>query len=456
MTPTHRQEYFCLWVGVIFLYIKTYTKLDFTLYVGGISMKPTIETFIAREIFDSRGNPTVEVDCILSNGVIGRATVPSGASTGEKEAVELRDRDIKRLNGNGVLNALKNVQHVIAPKLRGMTPTRQREIDELMIELDGTTNKSKLGANAMLGVSMAVSRAASEQVPLYRYIGGMDIGVPLPFFNVINGGRHADSGIDIQEFMITPIGAPTFRLGMESIVNVYHKLKELLSKEGYVTSVGDEGGFAPRLSSSEEAIEFLIRAMNDAGYQSGKDIAIALDPAASEFYREGKYHFEGKTLSSVEMVSYYEQLVQKYPIISIEDGLSENDWDSWNELTTKLGYTIQIVGDDIFVTNSSIFKQGIEKNIGNAILIKLNQIGTVTETIQTIQIARKAGYQTMISHRSGETEDTFISDFAVGMMVGQIKTGAVARTERVSKYNQFLRIEEELGLNHFQHPFQNK
>lgn len=290
MTPTDRQEYFCLSVGVIFLYIKTYTKLDFTLYVGGISMKPTIETFIAREIFDSRGNPTLEVDCILSNGVIGRATVPSGTSTGEKEAaVELRDRDPKRLNGNGVLNALKNVQHVIAPKLRGMTPTRQREIDELMIELDGTINKSKLGANTMLGVSMAVSRAAaaSEQDSLYRYIGGMDIGLPLPFFNVINGGRHADSGIDIQEFMITPIGGPTFRLGMESIVNIYHKLKNLLSKEGYVTSVGDEGGFAPRLSSSEEAIEFLIRAMNDAGYQSGKDIAIALDPPLVNFIEKG-------------------------------------------------------------------------------------------------------------------------------------------------------------------------
>lgn len=419
-------------------------------------MKTVIEALKAREIFDSRGNPTIEVDCLLANGILGRAAVPSGASTGENEAVELRDAGEKRLDGKGVLQAVNNVQNEIFPKVKGWDPTCQKEIDELMIHLDGTPNKGKLGANALLGVSMAVCRAAalSENIPLYRYIGGIDVTLPLPFFNVINGGKHADSGIDIQEFLITPVGAATFRSGMESIVQVYHKLKSLLAKGGYVTSVGDEGGFAPRLSSSEEAIEFLLRAISEAGYTAGKDIAIALDPAASEFYQDGKYHFEGKTLSSEEMISYYEQLVQKYPIISIEDGLSENDWANWVPLTARLGQKTQVVGDDIFVTNPKIFEKGITDQIGNAILIKLNQIGTVTETMTTIQMARKAGYRTMISHRSGETEDTFISDFAVGMMVGQIKTGAVARTERVSKYNQFLRIEEELGNFSFQHPFQ--
>lgn len=409
-------------------------------------MTESIEKLIAREIFDSRGNPTVEVDCILANGIIGRAAVPSGASTGEKEAVELRDMDDNRLNGKGVLHALDNIQTIISPHLKGINPTRQTEIDEILIDLDGTPNKEKLGANAILGVSMAVCRAAalSLNIPLYQYIGGVDVTVPLPFFNVINGGEHADSGIDVQEFLISPIGASTFRDGMNSIVEVYHTLKSLLAREGYGTSVGDEGGFAPKLSSSEEAIEFLLRAIKEAGYTPGTDIALALDPAASEFYKEGKYHFEDKVLSSKEMIAYYDQLVDRYPVISIEDGLSENDWDNWGILTEQLGHKVQIVGDDIFVTNPDIFKEGIDKQVGNSILIKLNQIGTVTETINTINLARKAGYKTMISHRSGETEDTFISDFAVGMRAGQIKSGAVARSERVSKYNRFLRIEAEL------------
>lgn len=410
-------------------------------------MKAVIENLHAREIFDSRGNPTVEVECLLSDGTIGRASVPSGASTGDNEAVELRDQDSTRLDGKGVLKAVANVQEEISPRLKGMSAVEQMKIDNLMIELDGTDNKGRLGANAILGVSMAVCRAAalSQQIPLYRYIGGVDAELPLPFFNVINGGKHADSGIDIQEFLITPVGAPSFRKGMESIVEVYHTLKGLLSKAGYATSVGDEGGFAPQLKSSEEALEYLIQAIKKAGYTPGEHVAIALDPAASEFYKEGHYQFEGKQLTSSQMIEYYEKIISKYPIISIEDPLSEHDWTNWRIITEKIGQKVQIIGDDIFVTNPSIFKRGIEEHIGNSILIKLNQIGTITESIETIRMARKHGYKTMISHRSGETEDTFIADFATGMGAGQIKTGSVARSERVSKYNQFLRIEEELN-----------
>lgn len=418
-------------------------------------MNITIEKIIAREIFDSRGNPTIEVDCLLTNGTVGRASVPSGASTGENEAVELRDGDKSRLSGKGVLKAVQNVHQFISPKLAGNSPENQQEIDEMMLELDGTSNKSKLGANAILGVSMAVCRAAAlaQNIPLYRYLGGIDAALPLPFFNVINGGKHADSGIDIQEFMISPIGAASFRGGLESVVNVYHSLKKLLAKDGYVTSVGDEGGFAPRLSSSEVAIEYLIKAIETSGYKAGTDISIALDPAANEFYKDGHYHFEGKILSGDEMIAYYESLIQKYPIISLEDGLSEHDWSHWEKLTAVLGSKVQIVGDDLFVTNPSIFQKGIDRGVANSILIKLNQIGTISETIKTIKMARKVGYTTMISHRSGETEDTFIADFAVGLRAGQIKTGAVARSERVSKYNQFLRIEEQMKSHTFDHPF---
>ncbi|MBT2282512.1 phosphopyruvate hydratase [Paenibacillus polymyxa] len=409
-------------------------------------MNALIKNMMAREIFDSRGNPTIEVDCLLSDGTLGRASVPSGASTGENEAVELRDVDNKRLGGKGVLEAVKHVHNEIASAVIGCSPFDQTKIDNLLIQLDGTENKSRLGANAILGASMAICRAAalSQGIPLYRYIGGMDAEIPRPFFNVINGGKHADSGIDIQEFLITPVAATSFREGMERIVNVYHVLKNTLEKAGYATSLGDEGGFAPKLKSSKEALDFLMESIKQAGYQPGKDVAIAMDPAASEFYTDGHYHFEGKQLNSQQMIEYYEQLIHEYPIISIEDPLSEHDWDSWREMTHKLGNIVQLVGDDIFVTNPKIFTKGISEQIGNSILIKLNQIGTITESIQTIRLARKHGYSTMISHRSGETEDTFIADFAAGMAAGQIKTGSVARTERVAKYNQFLRIEEQL------------
>lgn len=409
-------------------------------------MNVLIENLMAREIFDSRGNPTIEVDCLLSDGTLGRASVPSGASTGENEAVELRDDNNKRLGGKGVLKAVAHVHNEIASAVIGLSPFNQTKIDNLLIQLDGTENKSRLGANAILGVSMAICRAAalSQGIPLYRYIGGMDAEIPRPFFNVINGGKHADSGIDIQEFLITPVAATSFREGMERIVNVYRVLKRILEEAGYATSLGDEGGFAPKLKSSKEALDFLMKSIKQAGYQPGEDVAIAMDPAASEFYSDGLYHFEGEQMTSKQMIEYYERLIHEYPIISIEDPLSEHDWDSWREMTHKLGNTIQIIGDDIFVTNPKIFSRGISEKIGNSILIKLNQIGTVTESIETIRLARKHGYSTMISHRSGETEDTFIADFAAGMAAGQIKTGSVARTERVAKYNQFLRIEEHL------------
>ncbi|MCO7127244.1 phosphopyruvate hydratase [Sporolactobacillus shoreicorticis] len=417
-------------------------------------MQKKIESVKAREIFDSRGNPTIEVDVQLNDGALGRASVPSGASTGDREVVELRDGG-SRLRGKGVLKAVNNVNGPIRKKMIGESPYDQHHIDQLLIELDGTPTKKNLGANAILGVSLAVCRAAAltERMPLYRYLGGVDCELPRPFFNVINGGKHADSGIDIQEFLITPIGFDHFREGLESIDNTYHKLKSILADKALVTSVGDEGGFAPHLGSSEEAIETLIEAITKSGYQPGKDIAIAIDPASSEFYKNGTYHFEGKQLSSEEMIRYYQQLIQKYPIISIEDGLSEHDWESWVPLTKQLGKKVQLIGDDIFVTNPAIFSEGIKKGIANSILIKLNQIGTISETIETIKKARRAGYTTMISHRSGETEDTFIADFAVAMGAGQIKTGAMARTERVSKYNQFLRIEEELGQDTIMTPF---
>ena len=412
-------------------------------------MSVVIENVIGREIFDSRGNPTVEVDITLSNGVKGRAAVPSGASTGAREAVELRDGG-DRLRGLGVLKAVSNVNNDIKNAIVGKSPYNQAEIDQIMIDLDGTPNKSKLGANAILGVSMAVSRAAanSKDLPLYRYLGGIDFELPQPFFNVINGGSHADSGIDTQEFMLTPVKRETFRDGVEKIANVYHTLKGILSKQEMSTSVGDEGGFAPRLETTERVIKTLYEAIEKAGYVPGEEIAIALDPAASEFYdsEAKRYNFEGRVLTSQEMVDFYKDLVDKYPaIISIEDGFAESDWDGFKAQTELMGDKLQVMGDDLFVTNPAILKEGIEKGVCNSVLIKLNQIGSVSEAIQAIKLARDNGYTTQISHRSGETGDTYIADFAVAMNAGQIKTGSIARSERVEKYNQFLRIEEELG-----------
>ena len=404
----------------------------------------------AREILDSRGNPTVEVDVVLDSGAMGRAAVPSGASTGTREAVELRDGDKKRFFGKGVLKAVENVNNIIAPELIGDDPKKQKEIDSLMIKLDGTENKAKLGANAILGVSLAVAKAAAqdEGLSIYKYLGGENaVRLPIPFLNILNGGKHADNNVDIQEFMIAPIGAPSFREALRYAAEVYHTLKGILKSKGLSTSVGDEGGFAPNLSRNEEAIEVIIAAIEKAGYTSGKDIAIVLDPAASEFYQDGKYLLkaDNKSLSSEEMVDYYAGLVSKYPIISIEDGLAENDWEGWKILTRKLGSKIQLVGDDIFVTNPKILAEGIKQGIANAVLIKLNQIGTLTETLETVDMAKKAGYTCMFSHRSGETEDSFLADVTVATNAGQLKTGAPARSERLSKYNQLLRIEEELG-----------
>jgi len=404
----------------------------------------------AREILDSRGNPTVEVDVILDSGAMGRAAVPSGASTGTREAVELRDGDKKRFLGKGVLKAVENVNKVIAPELIGKNPKKQKEIDSLMIKLDGTENKAKLGANAILGVSLAIAKAAAQDsgVSIYKYLGGKEaVRLPIPFLNILNGGKHADNNVDIQEFMIAPIGAPSFREALRYAAEVYHTLKNILKSKGLSTSVGDEGGFAPNLSRNEEAIEVIIAAIEKAGYKPGKDIAIVLDPAASEFYQDGKYLLkaDNKSLSSEEMVDYYAGLVSKYPIISIEDGLAENDWEGWKILTKKLGNKIQLVGDDIFVTNPKILAEGIKQGIANAVLIKLNQIGTLTETLETVDMAKKAGYTCMFSHRSGETEDSFLADVTVATNAGQLKTGAPARSERLAKYNQLLRIEEELG-----------
>ena len=404
----------------------------------------------AREILDSRGNPTIEVDIKTACGAVGRAAVPSGASTGTREALELRDQDPERYNGKGVTKAVENILEIIGPEIIGMDAADQIILDKFMIELDGTPNKSKLGANAILGVSMAAARAAADafEMPLYKYIGGINARyLPVPMMNIINGGAHAANSLDIQEFMIIPVGAKTNRQAIQMGAEIFHNLKKLLKDRGLNTAVGDEGGFAPDLESNEAAIQFIIKAIEAAGYSPGKDIGIAMDAAASEFYKDGKYHLqsEKKLLSAEEMIDYYELLINKYPILSIEDGLDEQDWDNWALMTDRLGSAIQIVGDDIFVTNPEIFSKGIESGIGNSILIKLNQIGTVTETLDTIEMAKQSGYTTVISHRSGETEDTFISDLVVGVTGGQIKTGSLSRSDRVSKYNQLIRIEEDLG-----------
>ena len=404
----------------------------------------------AREIIDSRGNPTVEVDVTLACGAQGRAAVPSGASTGTREALELRDNSDARFLGKGVLNAVANVNEVIAPEIIGYDAMDQAGLDRTMIDIDGTDNKSRLGANAVLGVSMAAARAAAQacEIPLYQHIGGINARVmPVPMMNVINGGAHAANNLDIQEFMILPFGAVSISEAVRMGAETFHHLAKILKKESLSTAVGDEGGFAPNLKSNEEALEYIIHAIEKAGYRPGKDIGIALDAAASEFYKDGKYIFEseGRELSAIELIDYYEKLVEKYPLYSIEDGLAEDDWDSWEIMTQRLGNSIQIVGDDIFVTNPDIFKRGIEQGIGNSILIKLNQIGTVTETLDTIQMAKESGYTTIVSHRSGETEDSFIADLAVGINSGQIKTGTMSRSDRVAKYNQLMRIEERLG-----------
>ena len=401
----------------------------------------------AREIIDSRGNPTVEVDVMLESGAYGRAAVPSGASTGQREALELRDKD-KRFGGKGVRKAVKNVNDKIALKLFGIEADEQVYIDNLMIKQDGTKNKGKLGANAILGVSLAVAKAAAmeAELPLYKYIGGAGAcELPVPMMNIINGGEHADNNLDIQEFMIMPVGVKSFSDALRAGAEIFHTLKKLLSSKGLNTAVGDEGGFAPNLTSNEEAIKIIMEAIKKAGYKPGKDVLIALDVAASELYKNGKYTFEGKKVSSSYMIDFYAKLVDKYPVISIEDGLSENDWKGWEAMTKKIGKKVQIVGDDIFVTNKEIFAKGIAKGIGNSILIKLNQIGSLTETLESIEMAKRAGYTAVVSHRSGETEDTTIADLAVAMNTGQIKTGSMSRTDRIAKYNQLLRIEEELG-----------
>lgn len=413
-------------------------------------MSSIIDIF-AREILDSRGNPTVEVEVELDSGAVGRAAVPSGASTGAFEAVELRDGDKSRYLGKGVLNAVQNVNDVIAPELIGMEAQDQVAIDKAMIELDGTPNKSKLGANAILGVSLAVAKAAAEEcgLPLYQYIGGVNAKVlPVPMMNILNGGKHADNNVDIQEFMIMPVGAPNFREALRMCSEVYHNLKNVLHSKGLSTTVGDEGGFAPNLTSNEEAIQVILEAIEKAGYVPGEDIVLALDPASTELYKEdGKYHFEGEGIvrTSEEMVDFWEQLVNKYPIVSIEDGLAEEDWEGWKLLTERLGKKIQLVGDDLFVTNTQRLSKGINMGVANSILIKLNQIGTLTETLDAIEMAKRAGYTAVVSHRSGETEDSTIADLVVGVNAGQIKTGAPARTDRVAKYNQLLRIEGALG-----------
>ena len=412
---------------------------------------PIITHIQAREVLDSRGNPTVEVEVFTESGAFGRAIVPSGASTGEYEAVELRDGDRKRYSGKGVLLAVENVNRLICPALVDFDPRKQAKIDLIMIELDGTPNKARLGANAILGVSQAVAQAAAQacDLPLYAYLGGIGAThLPVPMMNVINGGKHADSNLDFQEFMIVPVGASTFGEAMRYGAETFHALKKVLSTRGYSTSVGDEGGFAPKLRSNEEACELIVEAIAEAGYQPGKDIAIALDPAASSFYENGKYRLtrsRQRDKTSSEMTALYQQWLEKYPIISIEDGLAENDWDGFREHTAALGDKIQIVGDDNLVTNTRFIARGIKEKTCNAALIKLNQIGSVTETINAIHLCRKAGWGFVISHRSGETEDTFIADFAVAMGGGQIKTGSVCRSERIAKYNRLLEIELELG-----------
>lgn len=402
----------------------------------------------AREVIDSRGNPTVEVDVLLDSGATGRAIVPSGASTGQREAIELRDGNKKRFHGKGVLTAIKNIMEEIAPRLRGLESQDQPLIDSTMIELDGTENKSRIGANAILGVSMAVCHASANELglPLYKYIGGCNAKeLPVPMMNIMNGGAHADNNLDIQEFMIMPAGFKDFASALRAGTEIFHTLKSILKKKKLNTAVGDEGGFAPNLNTNEEAISIIMQAITESGYKPGKDVLLALDVASSEFYEKGKYNFEGKKITSHEIVDYYEKLTKKYPIMSIEDGLAEGDWDGWKALTDRLGKKIQLVGDDIFVTNIKIFKKGIEKRIANSMLIKLNQIGTVTETLDAIEMAKRAGYTAVISHRSGETEDTTIADMAVACNTGFIKTGSLSRSERIAKYNRLLRIEEELG-----------
>jgi enolase len=405
----------------------------------------------AMEILDSRGNPTLRAFVTLDNGVAASASVPSGASTGENEACELRDGDKKRYDGKGVLKAVSNVNKIIAPKIIGMDPSRQVEIDRTMIELDGTPNKTKLGANAILGVSMAVARAASisANLPLYAYLGGPGaVRIPVPMMNILNGGKHADNSVDLQEFMVMPVGAPSFTEGLRYCAEVFHTLKKILKKKGYATAVGDEGGFAPNLKSNDEACEVIVEAIRSAGYKPGKDIAIALDPAASSFYEKGVYNLsksgQGKK-TSAEMTALYKTWIDKYHVISIEDGLAENDWEGFREHTAALGSRIQIVGDDLYVTNSKFIARGIKEKSSNAVLIKLNQIGSVTETVEAIQLCRKAGWGFVISHRSGETEDAFMADFAVAMGGGQIKSGSACRSERMAKYNRLLEIEAELG-----------
>ena len=406
-----------------------------------------ITSIFAREILDSRGNPTVEVDVILDSGAYGRASVPSGASTGQKEALEMRDGG-KRYHGKGVTKAIGNIIEEIAPRLKGIDGDEQLYIDNLMIELDATENKSKLGANAILAVSLAVAKAEAMEVdtPLYKYIGGVAANeLPVPMMNILNGGSHADNNLDIQEFMIMPVSAPNFREALRTGAEVFHSLKSVLKSKGLSVAVGDEGGFAPHLKANEEALALIIEAVHKAGYKEGKDIYLALDVAASELYEKGKYFLEGKSLGSDEVIAYYERLIQTYPVFSIEDGLSEDDWEGWKKMTERLGKRVQLVGDDIFVTNPVILKQGIKEGIANSILIKLNQIGTLTETLNAINLAKVSGYTTVVSHRSGETEDTTIADLAVACNTGFIKTGSLSRTDRVAKYNRLLRIEEELG-----------
>jgi enolase len=411
----------------------------------------TIQQIRAREILDSRGNPTVEADVRLDSGAFGRAAVPSGASTGEHEAVELRDGDKSRYLGKGVLKAVENVNGEIAGALRGRDAADQAGLDRAMIELDGTPNKGRLGANAILAVSLAAARAAAADAgqPLYRYLGGPEASIlPVPMMNILNGGAHASNNVDFQEFMVMPVGAPSFSEGLRVGTEIFHSLKKVLSGMKKNTAVGDEGGFAPDLASNEEALEVILRAIDQAGYHAGDDVVLALDVASSEMYRDGSYLFYKSTQerkSAAEMVEFYRQWTERYPIRSIEDGLAEDDWDGWKQLTTALGGSVQLVGDDLFVTNTERLARGIEQGVGNAILIKVNQIGTLTETLEAISMARKAGYNAVMSHRSGETEDTFIADLAVATGVGQIKTGSASRTDRVAKYNQLLRIEEELG-----------
>ena len=409
-----------------------------------------IEHVQAREILDSRGNPTVEAEVSLADGVIGRASVPSGASTGENEAVELRDGDKKRYGGKGVLNAVKNVNEVIAPALQGFDALDQAEVDRALLDLDGTPNKSKLGANALLAVSMATARAAAAQVelPLYRYLGGPNSRtLPVPLMNILNGGAHADNNVDFQEFMVVPVGVTTFNEALRMGAEIFHQLKAVLKGKGYATSVGDEGGFAPNLRSNEEAIETILESIGKAGYKAGSDCLLALDPAASEFYDGKRYVFkksDKRKLTSKEMVAYWKKWCDAYPIISIEDGMAENDWTGWKLMTDELGDRVQLVGDDLFVTNTTFLQKGIDLGVANSILIKVNQIGTLTETLDCIELAQRNGHTTIISHRSGETEDPFIADLAVATNAGQIKTGSLSRTDRTAKYNQLLRIEEDL------------